>query len=35
LIKSYRTQVPFVKEDVVLYDFILKGKEFISNYFLN
>ena len=35
LIKSYRRQVPFVKEDVVLYPFILKGKDFISNYFLN
>ena len=35
LIKSYRKQVPFVKEDVVLYPFILKGEEFISNYFLN
>ena len=35
LIQAYRKHVPFVKEDVVLSPFILKGKEFIANYFLS
>ena len=31
-IKSYRKKVPFINHDVILSEYILKGKEFISNY---
>ena len=31
-IKSYRKKVPFIHHDVILSEYIFKGKEFISNY---
>ena len=31
-IKSYRKKVPFINHDVILSEYIFKGKEFISNY---
>ena len=33
LVNSYREKVPFVNQDVILSNYIFKGKEFISNYF--